>query len=194
MATRKGPTESATQYSVGTKRKGNDGQMWVVRETKTGTRRWQLVRSVPSTSLSSPRLTLRGGAHRIVFCEPYSWSGRGGVEFQVSDRFYPVLLRAPKSFSYRKKFDVGNAYLFGPRFPVNSYVFVGEHGNDGAQTGFIDLGLYDRTIQKNITDIVLSAYSSTGGRKLLKWDNRRALGRLRTIAPYILFLGETCRG
>ena len=38
---RKGPSESATKFSVGTKKQGNDGNMWKIVENKNGTRRWQ---------------------------------------------------------------------------------------------------------------------------------------------------------
>ena len=30
MGTRKGPTESATNFNIGTKKKGNDGNMWEI--------------------------------------------------------------------------------------------------------------------------------------------------------------------
>lgn len=39
-STRKGPTESATKFKVRTKKIGNDGNIWVVAETITGTHRW----------------------------------------------------------------------------------------------------------------------------------------------------------
>ena len=41
---RKSPTESATQFKVGTKKKGNDGNMWEVKTTKTGVKRWTKVK------------------------------------------------------------------------------------------------------------------------------------------------------
>jgi len=37
---RKSPTDSATKFSVGTKKKGNDGNIWIVTETHTGVHRW----------------------------------------------------------------------------------------------------------------------------------------------------------
>ena len=39
-ASRPSPSESATKFKVGTKRKGNDGNRWVVKENKNGTKRW----------------------------------------------------------------------------------------------------------------------------------------------------------
>lgn len=40
--TRKSPTESATLYSQGTLKKGNDGNMWIVSVNVNGFRRWKL--------------------------------------------------------------------------------------------------------------------------------------------------------
>ena len=37
---RKGPEESATLFSVGTKKKGNDGNLWVIVKNKNGVKRW----------------------------------------------------------------------------------------------------------------------------------------------------------
>lgn len=41
LKTRKGPTESATKFKVGTKKKGNDDNMWIIIKTKSGTHRWK---------------------------------------------------------------------------------------------------------------------------------------------------------
>ena len=38
---RKGPEESATLFSVGIKKKGNDGNMWMIVKNKNGVKRWQ---------------------------------------------------------------------------------------------------------------------------------------------------------
>ena len=40
---RKGPTESATKFSVGIKKKGNDGNMWVIIATSSGIHRWKKI-------------------------------------------------------------------------------------------------------------------------------------------------------
>ena len=39
--TRPSPSESATQFNIGTKRKGNDGNMWIVIKTTSGVKRWK---------------------------------------------------------------------------------------------------------------------------------------------------------
>jgi len=38
--TRKSPSASATKFGVGVKKRGNDGNMWQIVQTKTGTKRW----------------------------------------------------------------------------------------------------------------------------------------------------------
>ena len=40
LKVRKGPSESATKFSVGYIKKGNDGNMWKIVQNKKGTRRW----------------------------------------------------------------------------------------------------------------------------------------------------------
>jgi len=42
VSTRKSPTESATLYKIGTKKKGNDGQTWIVVENKNNVKKWQV--------------------------------------------------------------------------------------------------------------------------------------------------------
>jgi len=42
--TRKGPPESATAFSVGTVKKGNDGNMWKIITTVAGTHRWSIIK------------------------------------------------------------------------------------------------------------------------------------------------------
>ena len=37
---RPSPSESATKFKVGTKKKGNDGNMWIIVENKNGVKRW----------------------------------------------------------------------------------------------------------------------------------------------------------
>jgi hypothetical protein len=39
---RPSPTQSATLYKVGTKKTGNDGNIWIVSESSNGVLRWKL--------------------------------------------------------------------------------------------------------------------------------------------------------
>ena len=40
-SSRKSPSDSATKFAVGKKKKGNDGNMWIVTKTKSGVKRWK---------------------------------------------------------------------------------------------------------------------------------------------------------
>lgn len=48
LKVRKGPASSATKFSVGTKKKGNDGNMWKIVQNKNGTKRWLKISKVNS--------------------------------------------------------------------------------------------------------------------------------------------------
>ena len=48
--TRKGPSESATQFSIGTTKRGNDGNKWQVIETGTGVHRWSKITGIRNPS------------------------------------------------------------------------------------------------------------------------------------------------
>lgn len=41
---RPSPSESATLFKVGTKKIGNDNNIWIIVETNTGTKRWKLIK------------------------------------------------------------------------------------------------------------------------------------------------------
>ena len=43
MSGRKGPNESATKFKKGTRKRGNDGNMWIIATTSSGTHRWQKI-------------------------------------------------------------------------------------------------------------------------------------------------------
>ena len=54
---RKGPEESATKFSVGTKKKGNDGNMWVIVKNKNGIKRWAKKTSKTKKSRKKSKIT-----------------------------------------------------------------------------------------------------------------------------------------
>ena len=55
--TRKSPSDSATKYSVGTKKKGNDGNLWEIVQTKNKVNRWKLVSDVAKSKSSNSSKT-----------------------------------------------------------------------------------------------------------------------------------------
>ena len=52
---RKGPSESATTFAVGTKKKGNDGNMWVIIKSKNGVKRWKKISGKNKTGKNKTR-------------------------------------------------------------------------------------------------------------------------------------------
>lgn len=55
MSPRKGPTESAKNFTIGTKKRGNDGNMWVIIQTKSS-KRWSKVNTnKPETKKRIPK-------------------------------------------------------------------------------------------------------------------------------------------
>ena len=46
---RKGPEESATKFSIGTRKKGNDGNTWTITKNKNGVKRWQKIKRKKKT-------------------------------------------------------------------------------------------------------------------------------------------------
>jgi hypothetical protein len=57
---RKGPSESATKFSIGFVKKGNDGNMWKIVATKAGVHRWTKISktSTPKNSNNSENVSL----------------------------------------------------------------------------------------------------------------------------------------
>jgi len=55
--TRKGPPESATAFSVGTVKKGNDGNMWKIIITATGIHRWSIIKGNNSVTKKNKTVT-----------------------------------------------------------------------------------------------------------------------------------------
>jgi hypothetical protein len=95
-------------------------------------------------------------------------------EFKVNNTMYETIQKAPKK--------IGHMYLFGKKYPYETYQFMGEHGNDGAQTGFVDLDNFDKNI--DVSSIVINEFK----------DDRVARRKVRKQVPHILFLGETYGG
>ncbi len=139
---RKGPEESATLFSVGTKKKGNDGNMWVIVKNKNGVKRWQKKtnksrksytkksrKSTKKSRKSKTTKTLTGGKSYLIFDNggrPFKVviKGKGLDIFTYNDtgedinyNDYPILI---KSYRNLKKIfvpkgidDRGNAWSGG---------------------------------------------------------------------------------
>ena len=51
--TRKGPSESATKYKVGTRKLGNDGNIWIIKKAANGVQRWTKIKSKSTKKIKS---------------------------------------------------------------------------------------------------------------------------------------------
>jgi hypothetical protein len=56
MPERKSPSQSATLYKIGTKKKGNDNNIWIITENKNGVKKWILHKK--STDKSSRKINI----------------------------------------------------------------------------------------------------------------------------------------
>ena len=56
---RKAPSSSATLHKVGSKKVGNDGNTWVIKESKNGTKSWKLHKKVNTKTKSTSKGTLK---------------------------------------------------------------------------------------------------------------------------------------
>jgi len=63
---RKGPSESATLFSLGTKKKGNDGNMWEIIKTKNGVKRWKKISGKKKTRKIKTRKIFKSKKNKIT--------------------------------------------------------------------------------------------------------------------------------
>lgn len=64
MQSRQGPTESAKNFSIGTKKRGNDGNMWVIIQTKTS-KRWSKVNKTKKASKANNQANNKTQTNKI---------------------------------------------------------------------------------------------------------------------------------
>ena len=63
---RKGPEDSATKFSVGTKKKGNDGNTWIITKNKNGVQRWKRTRKTQKTKKRITRKIFKSKKNKIT--------------------------------------------------------------------------------------------------------------------------------
>ncbi len=91
---RQSPTESATLYKKGIKKKGNDGKMWKIIETSNGVKRWSRV-TVKERTLKkgehqliiSTHMTKSGITKVIKMLNKNGFDGNGFFQYILSDKF-----------------------------------------------------------------------------------------------------------
>ena len=129
--------------------------------------------------------------HHLAFCEPSTQNPNDPSEifvtnnkFFVNDNMYKLISNGPKII-YQDNEPVG--YVFGPLYDRNQYSFLGEHGNDVAQTGIYDMDIYDSN--KDHGKIIDRYYHNN-----YDWNDRTILKRIQREILELLWLGETFGG
>ena len=68
LKTRKSPSESASQFNIGTRKKGNDGNMWEIVKNKNGVKRWSKV-TMKNTTKKAPKKSQKKKSKRMMKLE-----------------------------------------------------------------------------------------------------------------------------
>ena len=91
---RKGPEESATLFSVGTKKKGNDGNMWVIVKNKNGVKRWQKkTKKSTKKSKKSTKKSTRKSTRKSIKKSSKLLTGKKYLIFDNGGRPYKVVIK-----------------------------------------------------------------------------------------------------
>ena len=115
---RKGPEESATEFSVGEEKKGNDGNLWQIRASRKGVKRW--IKKVDKsargknkpleklwTDMSNMKklvFIMKDGSHKIKTIKPNEYQGM--IDKANEDDSVKVILTAGNSFDgYQQLYD-----------------------------------------------------------------------------------------
>ena len=91
---RKGPSESATLFSVGVKKKGNDGNIWIIVKNKNGVKRWKKhifkkkvtktkKRTFKKSSQKRKKKTFKKSSQKTKKNQKYFIHDNGGRPFKV---------------------------------------------------------------------------------------------------------------
>ncbi len=121
------------------------------------------------------------------------------ISVQVSRSMYQKILTGPTT-SYKSiaphpsspTDTQGNAYFFGPEFPIDQYILLIEGYNNGAEIGFID---NDLGIKFNDFNYKLNIRGDPPMERLLgeynyKYDDRELLRKIRQYYPQVVWIGE----
>lgn len=120
---RKGPPESATAFSIGTVKKGNDGNMWKIIVTKTGIHRWSVIKDkhaaitvTPATknnkTVKKPHVNIQPSKQDISLSElkklakKYSVLSSGKSKSQLALLIYKIRSQSMSTFDLEKIVDL----------------------------------------------------------------------------------------
>jgi len=120
---RKGPPESATAFSIGTVKRGNDGNMWKIIVTKTGIHRWSVIKDkhaaitvTPATknnkTVKKPHVNIQPSKQDISLSElkklakKYSVLSSGKSKSQLALLIYKIRSQSMSTFDLEKIVDL----------------------------------------------------------------------------------------
>ncbi len=205
---RPSPNKHASDLALKTKLPGNDGYMYMVTKRSNGSKYWKKTdekstakptKEKLAAEIKSSRKNVIGkGPIVITIGEIYTTllGSIFSISLKITEEFYQVLLKKPKYI--RTRSDIGNAYIFGHEYPINTYKYIGKHNNDGAQTGIVDITNITQSDYDNIVnpedDLWMKIFNPVKN-KFYNWDERKLLPKIREdISNRILFVGSTDGG
>lgn len=182
---RPSPSAHASEQNIGTLMKGNDGNMYIVKERTNGSKYWMKTKLAGDQKYKKPV-----GNNKIIFNSfnlSYNYKKNNKI-INVTDSFLEVLKKKPKNII---KSD-GKAYVFGKLFD-SQYYLVDKYFPNGDALIINATKLTNKDIDKiNNFDNVINCFSPDGKIKnMVKWDNRNALKKVQTLmSDKILFIGD----
>lgn len=204
---RPSPTDSATLYKIGTKKKGNDNNMWIVVKNVNGIKRWKLYKKYDSIELYNFKHYIKNqittnNKFKIFICEPTNdipllkniKPNNTNIHiFEVDINMYLKLTKRPKI--YRRVETASNAYIFGKKYQLDTYKQISSFGNDIAQIGMIDITNFTKDEYNNIIYRDEKYGYKINTHHNNDWENEQLLFEWRSIVtPRILFIGSTDGG
>jgi hypothetical protein len=212
---RPSPNRHASSLPLKTELPGNDGFMYIVSKRSNNSKYWKKTEKKVAASKKQQLSkwykeeynNAKGKGNILIsVCEPYTnlMGSFYSDNYKITEDFYKVLLKKPKYV--RKKGVDGNAYIFGPVYNKKLYTKIGSHGNDGAQTGIIEI---TNITEDDIEDIQGDNKEYSRSKHSDKWsdiffpekgifhdwDERSLLPIVRKeISERILFVGTTDGG
>ena len=106
---RKGPTESATKFSIGVTKRGNDGNMWTIISTAAGVHRWAKASQTPQTQTRHRRRNTTAKKSKRVMemeADPTTVWGKN----KPLEKFWQELASGKKVVLITKKDGIGSTH------------------------------------------------------------------------------------
>ena len=114
---RKGPSESATKFKEGTKKIGNDGNIWIIIKDKNGTHRWQ--KETNNKSKTNKKINTKGKA--------YFTHDNGGRPFMVVVNGNNIdIYTYPKDFSFERNLEKKDYINLVKSYQNVKEIFIGK--------------------------------------------------------------------